>query len=262
QLQIAPIELAPLPWELITIGLSKPWSPALRADYALARVSRGGRPAPPAAVAGPPHLLAGPASGEEIQPHALEAAVAEEVRAGRVELRLMRDATPAMLERALMTSSTHLLHIAAPVELAAPSARAEQSDLIRRATPRLMFRRTPDGRRNGIDTIELTELLAHAADLRLVTLVGPQGDASTVPLALSTPAELLAAEVRATIAFGGPLPARFSACFAAACYSRLAAGDPVDLAATAGRRALAGTSGGRNPDVGRAGWGLVQLRLA
>ena len=44
QLQIAPTELIPLPWELITIGLAQPWSPALRADYALARVGRGGQP--------------------------------------------------------------------------------------------------------------------------------------------------------------------------------------------------------------------------
>src|SRR5215212_6053585 len=183
QLQIAPTELVPLPWELITIGLSQPWSPALRADYALVRVSRGAQPMPPAAIAGPLHILAIAAPGEEQQLAALEQALSDDLRAGRIELRLMRDATPATLERALMLGSTHVLHIAAPV-----------------------------------------------ADLRLITLAGSQGDASAVGAALPALAGLLAAAVPATIAMGGPLPARSSAGFAAACYSRLAAGEPVDLA--------------------------------
>ncbi len=248
QLQIAPTELAPLPWELLTIGLSQPWSPALRADYALARVSRGGQPMPPAAIAGPLHILAVAAPGEEQQLAALEQALSDDLRAGRIELRLMRQATPATLERALMMDSTHVLHIAAPVELSAtPSTRAGQSSVMRRSMPRLLLQR-------GIDIFELTELLANAADLRLVTLAGPQGNANAVGAALPALAGLLAAALPATIALGGPLPAPSSACFAAACYSRLAAGDPVDLATATGRRALADTNGGH-------GWGLAQLRL-
>lgn len=249
QLQIAPTELVPLPWELITIGLSQPWSPALRADYALVRVSRGAQPMPPAAIAGPLHILAIAAPGEEQQLATLEQALSDDLRAGRIELRLVRDATAATLERALMLGSTHVLHIAAPVALAAtPATRADQSGSMRRGTPRLLFQR-------GIDIFQLTELLAHAADLRLVTLTGPQGDASAVGAALPALAGLLSAALPATIALGGPLSARSSAGFAATCYSRLAAGDPVDLAAAAGRRALADTPGGQ-------GWGLAQLRLA
>jgi len=248
QLHVAPAELAPLPWELITIGLSKPWSPALRADYALVRVNRGGRHAPPAAIAGPLHILAVAAPGEAQQLDALELALADVVRAGRIELRLMRETTPATLEHALMTSSTHILHIAAPVELGASAG-------MRRGTPQLMLRRS-------IDAFGLIELLAHVDDLRLVTLAGPKGDAGAVQVGLPALAGLLSAEVLATIAFGGPLPARMSACFAAACYGRLAAGDPVDLAVTAGRCALAETASGRNLDIGTGGWGLAQLRLA
>jgi peptidoglycan/xylan/chitin deacetylase (PgdA/CDA1 family) len=255
QLQVAPIELAPLPWELITIGLSNPWSPALRAEYALSRASRGGHPAPPAAVAGPLQILAVAAPGEELQLNALQSALAEEVRAGRIDLHLMREATPATIERALMTNSPHVLHIAAPVGLAAPAAPDDQSGGMRRGAPRLLLRR-------AIDAFELTDLLAHAADLRLITLAGPQGDGRIVQMAPPALAGLLAAEVPATIAFGGPLPARLSASFAAACYSRLAAGDPVDLAATAGRRALAGIGDERAADAGRGGWGLAQLWLA
>jgi peptidoglycan/xylan/chitin deacetylase (PgdA/CDA1 family) len=254
QLQIAPTELAPLPWELITVGLSSPWSPALRADYALARASRG-QPAPPAVLAGPLQVLAVATYGEELQLDALADALADQVRAGRIELRLMREATPATLERALMTGSTHVLYIAAPVEMAAAPARAGQISGMRRGTPRLMLRRNPDAWKAGLDAFELIELLANAPDVRLVTLAGPQGHASEVQAALPALAGLLAAEMPATLAFGGPLPARWSACFAAACFSRLAAGDPIDLAATAGRRALADSSGGR-------GWGLAQLRLA
>jgi len=249
QLQIAPTELVPLPWELITIGLAQPWSPALRADYALARVSRGAQPMPPAAIVGPLHILAIAAPGEEPQLAALEQALSDELRAGRIELRLMRDVTPATLERALMLGTTHVLHIAAPVALAAaPATNANQSAGMRRGTPRLLFQR-------GIDIFQLTEMLAHAADLRLVTLAGPQGDASAVGVALPALAGLLSAVLPATIALGGPLSARSSASFAAACYSRLAAGDPADLAAAAGRRALADTHD-------RQSWGLAQLRLA
>ena len=236
QLKITPPELAPLPWELITVGLSRPWSPGLRDEFALVRVSRAARPVPPAAVAGPLHVLAVAAPGEELQLDALELALADEVRAGRIELRLLRDATPASLERALMTSTVHVLHCAAAVAMT------------ERGTPRLMLRR-------GLDTFGLTELLADADGLRLVTLAGPQGDASGVGVALPALAARLAANLPATIAFGGPLPARLSARFAAACYGSLAGGAPVDLAATAGRRALAETSGGR-------GWGLMQLLLA
>src|SRR5262245_10135164 len=119
QLHIAPTELVPLPWELITIGVSSPWSPALRADYALSRVSRGGRPPPPAALAGPLQILAVAAPGEELQLGELQAELAEDVRAGRIDLHLMREATQVTLERALMTSPPHILHIAAPVELTA-----------------------------------------------------------------------------------------------------------------------------------------------
>jgi peptidoglycan-N-acetylglucosamine deacetylase len=254
QLQVAPVELTPLPWELVTIGVSKPWSPALRADYALARVSRGVRPVRPAAVAGPLQILAVAAPGEEQQLDALEIALADHVRAGRIELRLMRDATPATMEHALMTSSTHILHIASPAELTIPATQTGSSGALRRGTPRLMLRR-------GIDAFGLTELLAHVDDLRLVTLAGPQGNTGAVQVALPALAGLLAAEVPATITFGGPLPARMSACFAAACYGRLAAGDPIDLAATSARRALADFEGRQASGQDRGGWGLAQLRL-
>jgi peptidoglycan/xylan/chitin deacetylase (PgdA/CDA1 family) len=236
QLQIAPPELAPLPWELMTIGLARPWSPALHDDYALVRVSRGARAAAPAAVIGPLCILAVAAPGEELQLDALEVALAGEVRAGRVELRLLRDATPATLEGALLSEPVHVLHCAAAVALS------------ERGAPRLMLRR-------GMETFDLLDLLGGAGDLRLVTLAGPQGDAGRVGMALPALASLLAADLPATLAFGGPLPARLSARFAAACYAELAAGSPVDLAAAAGRRALAETAGGR-------GWGLAQLRLA
>jgi hypothetical protein len=192
--------------------------------------------------------LAVAAPGEEQQLAALEQALSADLRAGRIELRLMRNATPATLEQALMIGSTHVLHIAAPVELAAtPANRADPNGGMRRGTPRLLLQR-------GIDIFQLTELLANAADLRLITLAGTQGDSRAVGAALPALAGLLSAALPATITLGGLLPARSSAGFAAACYSRLAAGDPVDLAVVAGRRALADTSADGD-------WGLAQLRL-
>jgi peptidoglycan/xylan/chitin deacetylase (PgdA/CDA1 family) len=234
QLQIAAPELAALPWELVTVGLSKPWSPALRDDYGLVRLSRSVRPVPPASVAGPLCVLAVAAPGEDLQLDTLEIALGT-ARAGRVQLRVLRDATPAALERALLDGPVHVLHLAAPVVLG------------ERGSPRLQLRRS-------VEALDLVDMLAQAAQLRLVTLAGAQGDGGTVGGGLPALATvLLAADRPATIVFGGPVPARLAARFALACYARLAAGAPVDQAVTTGRRALA-ESGGR-------GWGLAQLRL-
>ena len=237
QLQIAPPELAALPWEWLAVGGERPWLPALRGEYALARVSRSLPPVPPLRVAGPLQVLALAAPGEELQLAALQEALQEAVRAGALELRLVGDATPAALERALAARPVHVLHCAAPV------ARTE------RGAPRLLLRR-------GLDLFDLAGLLADAAKLRLVTLAGPQGDGRALHAALPiVSAALLTPRLPAAIAFGGALPARLSARFAATCYAALAAGQPVDLAVTAGRRALAELGDGR-------GWGMPQLRMA
>lgn len=237
QFQIAPPELAVLPWEWLSVGGERPWVPALRGEYALARVSRSLTPLPPLRVAGPLQVLALAAPGEELQLAALQEALAEPVRAGAIELRMVGDATPAALERALAQRPVHVLHCAAPV------ARTE------RGAPRLLLRR-------GLDLFDLAGLLADASRLRLVTLAGPQGDAMALYAALPiVSAALLAPHLPAAIAFGGPLPARLSAHFAATCYAALAAGQPVDLAVTAGRCALAEFGDGR-------GWGMPQLRMA
>ncbi|MBK9714230.1 MAG: polysaccharide deacetylase family protein [Kouleothrix sp.] len=236
QLQISPTELAALPWEWVTVGVTRAWSPALRDDYALVRVGRGPRPAAPTPLAGPLCILAIGAANEALQLSALETALDDAARAGRVELRVLRDPAPAAIERALMDGPVHILHCAAPVALT------------ERGAPRLLLRREGE-------PLDLSGLLADARGLRLVTLAGPQGDASSIGVAAPTLATtLLSAELPATIAFCGALPARLSARFAAACYGQLAAGLPVDLAVTAGRRALVEDGAGR-------GWGMAQLRL-
>lgn len=237
QLQIAPPELATLPWEWLTMGETRPWTPALRDDYALARISRGVPATAPLTVAGPLRVLAVAAPGEELQLAALEAALAEAVRAGTVELQLVNDATPATLEHGLAAGPVHILHCAAPVAYTT------------RGAPHLLLRR-------GMDLFGLAGLLADAKQLRLVTLTGPQGDAQLLNPTLPTLATaLLSPTLPATIAFGGTLPARLAARFAAQCYLALAANQPIDLAVTAGRRALAEFEEGR-------GWGMPQLRIA
>jgi len=237
QLKIGPPELALLPWEYITVGVARPWSPALRDEYALVRVSRGMQPAPPLPAVRPLRVLAIAAPGEALQLRVLAAALAEPIRAGVLELRLIHDATPATLERGLLDGPVDILHCAAPI------GRTE------RGAPRLLLGR-------GMDLFDLVEILADARSLRLVTLTGPQGDASTIGAELpALAATLLTPELPAAIAFGSALPARQAARFAAACYASLAAGQPIDLAATAGRRALAALGAGR-------GWGAPQLWLA
>jgi peptidoglycan/xylan/chitin deacetylase (PgdA/CDA1 family) len=237
QLQIAPPELALLPWEWVTVGGERPWSPALRDEYALVRASRGAAATQPPVVDGPLRVLAAAAPGEELQLQALAAALSEPIRAGLIELRIADDATPATLERGLLGAPTHILHCAAPI------GRTE------RGAPRLLLRR-------GMDLFDLAGLLADARSLRLVTLTGPQGDASVQSGAQPLlAASLVTPELPATVALGSALPARQSAQFAAACYASLAAGRPIDLAVTAGRRALADLGDGRS-------WGAPQLRLA
>ena len=236
QLQIAPPELAALPWELVTVGLTKPWSPALRDEYALVRLSRVARPTAPVPLAGPLRILAVAVPGEELQLDALETALAGAVRAGAIALRALRNASPAALDRALMAEEIHILHVAAPVALD------------ERGAPHLLLRR-------GLRAADLTDLLAEAAALRLVMLAGPQGDGGVADMAAPALATaLLAADLPATIVLGGALPAREAATFAAACYRDLAGGTPVDLAVTAGRRAVS--------DTAMAIWGLAQLRMA
>ncbi|HEY3228781.1 MAG TPA: polysaccharide deacetylase family protein, partial [Roseiflexaceae bacterium] len=236
QLQIAAPELAALPWEWITLGVARPWSPALRDDYALVRVGRRAQAAPPADVAGALRVLAVASSSEELQLETLHTALSPSVHAGRIELRLLRDVTPQALEMALASDTPHILHCATPIGFTA------------NGVPQLMIGR-------GFAAFDLAALAAESPSLRLVALAGPQGDGSVVSAAaplLATP--LVSDDLPATIAFGGPLPALLIARFAAACYSRLAEGAPVDLAVTAGRRALAEHDGGR-------GWGFPQLRL-
>jgi peptidoglycan/xylan/chitin deacetylase (PgdA/CDA1 family) len=236
QLRITAPELAFLPWEWLMIGADAAWSPALRRDHTLVRVGHSARSGPPVALAGPLRVLAVAAAGEELQLEALEAALKPAMQAGRIDLRLLPDVTPDTLDAALAHSAVHVLHCAAPVRLLA------------RGRPRLMIGR-------GIDSFDLLEMLVRLPRLRLVTLAGPQGDASTLsaaqPLLAMT---LLGDALPATITFGGPLPALLAARFCAACYGRLARGAPADLAVTAGRQALAEHADGR-------GWGLAQLHI-
>jgi peptidoglycan/xylan/chitin deacetylase (PgdA/CDA1 family) len=236
QLQIAAPELAMLPWEWITIGAAPAWSPALRDDYALVRVGRR-VPAPaPVALGGALRVLAIASAGEELQLEALYAALTPAIHNGQIELRLLRDTTPQALELALGSATPHVLHCAAPIGFAANGA------------PLLLLGR-------GLAAFDLAALAAEARELRLVTLAGPQGDGAAVTAAPPLMAALLVGEeLPAAIALGGPLPAPLTARFAAACYARLAEGAPIDLAVTAGRKALSEHTNSR-------GWGFPQLRL-
>ncbi len=235
QLQIAPPEVAALPWEWLSLGASTPWRPAIRDDYALVRVSRRNGQAAPLPVTGPLRVLVAAARGEEPQADALEAALADELPAAALEIAVVRNATPQSLESALRRFRPHILHLAAP---------AAQTT---RGVPRLLLGA-------GLEAYDLMAMLEGAPEVRLIVLAGSLGDTgratNTIPLLATA---LLSETVPATIAFAGGLPPRPAARFAAACYRALAAGAPVDLAVTAGRRALA---------EGERGWGLPQLRLA
>lgn len=232
QLQLAPPEVAAIQWEWLSLGSSHVWRPAIRDDYALVRVSRRSAPFEPAAVAGPLRLLLVASRSEEELVEAIELALAGEHEAGKLAVTAVRGATPEKLELALRRARPHIVHLCAPAS----------------ATGRGGVRLHLGA---GIEAFDLADLLADEPDLRLVTLSGPARAADPAGALPALATTLLGEVVPATIALGGLGP-RAAAGFAGECYRQIAAGEPVDLAVTAGRRALA--------DEER-GWGLPQLRL-
>lgn len=227
QLQVAPPELAALPWEWLSLGKTEPWRPAIRDDYALVRVGRPGPRRPTLTVSGPLRLLIVCAPGCEPAAAHLGHALAEPVRAGLITADLLSDATPEELTRALDEEPCHLLHIVAPADLV-------------RGEPRLRLGRS-------MDAPGLIGLLGDHPGLRLVTFAaaGPAQPATALAAALHDGTGL------ACLALGG-LDKAQAANFCAACYAGIAAGDPADLAATDGRLALANADGP---------WGLPQIYL-
>jgi peptidoglycan/xylan/chitin deacetylase (PgdA/CDA1 family) len=235
RLQINAPELAALPWEYLSLGSANVWTPALRADYALVRAGRRVQPPPPLSLREPLRVLAVASPGNAHCLDALERALASGIRAGRIDLRILPDADPATLRRALADAMPHVLHLAARVVLA-PDQRLEL-DVSRM-----------------LDAGDLIDLLTGAADLRLVTLTGGEGDGRMLDIAPVLCAALLIDErLPATIAFSVPASANEAARFAALCYDQLAMEAPVDRAVTVGRAALA-----RIGDL----WGAPVLRVA
>jgi peptidoglycan/xylan/chitin deacetylase (PgdA/CDA1 family) len=235
QLQIAVPEVAALPWEWLSIGASRPWVPALRDDYTLVRVGRQARPAAPISVTGPLRILAVGGAGQRAQLDALEDTMTDLVRDRRVVLRLLPDTDQDEIERMLSREQFHVLHCAVPAELTADE--------------RLVLRL---GR--GIEGFDLADLLAEHPTLRLVMLMGGEGDGSE--LSAVTPlmgAVLMGNHVPAAVTLASSLSADAAAAFAAVCYDDLAAGDPLDLAVTSARRMLAESEPGA--------WGMPQLRM-
>lgn len=230
QLQIAPPEVAAAPWEWLTLGSTTLWQPAVRDDYPLVRVGWRVRPTPAVGVDGPLRMLIVAASGMDPAVAALGHALAEAVHAEALVVDLLRDATPDDVYEALAEEPCHLLHLIAPV---AVSPRGE---------PALTFGR-------NLDAAALADMLGNQPGLRLISIADPAGDEDSVARLAHAVHE--AAE-RATIALGG-LDAAQAARFCGPCYTALAAGDPVDLAVTDGRAALAAAD---------AAWGAPQLRIA
>ncbi len=235
QLQIGVPELAALPWEWMAIGSGKPWVPALREEYTLVRIGRQAVPAAPIVVPGPLRILAAGGAEQQAQLDAISAALRPIAREGLVAIDTLPNATLRSLSRALASKQYHILHLAAPVAL------------------------TDDERLvldlgQQIDSFDFADLLSDHPTLRLVLLAGDQGSGQSLcsaPALLG--AVLMAESLPAAIAYSSPLAADVAAHFAANVYSELADGAPLDLAVTAGRRALI--------EVGAIAWGGPQLRI-
>lgn len=234
QLQISLPEVAALPWEWLTIGAAKPWIPALRDDYTLVRIGRKTTPPAPISVVGPLRVLAIGGPGQREQLAALRQALADAIHERRISLRVLPDTDLEEIERTLAREQFHILHCACELRLTLDQG-------IDMALGR------------GIEGFDLADVIAEHPTLRLVTLTGQDRDhASMSAIPLMMGAILMQDQIPAAIPIAGPLDADAAALFAATCYSELAAGEALDLALTAGRRALA--------DSQSTGWGLVQLR--
>lgn len=233
QLQVSPPELATLPWEWLSLGSQTAWQPALREDYALVRVGQRTRSLPTLSVSGPLRVLIACAPGCDRDAITFGTALADEVRAGRMVVDLLRDADPITLGEALDEEPCHILHIIAPASIAT------------RETSSSGFFRLRLGR--GVDPAGLTGLLEERAGLRLVSLGGPTPEDTQALTGLATAVHERSGMTM--ISLGG-LDAEQAAIFAGACFGALAMGSPADLAVTHGRTALA--------DAG-APWGLPQI---
>ncbi len=230
RLSIAAPELTTVPWEWVTLrGREQSWQPAIRDDYALVRVSaQPPRPLPPRRVSGPLRVLIAVARGHDAAADALGLSLAETVRNGGLVVDRLREATVDDIVAELAAEPRHILHLIGDLEQPP------------RQSPRLRMSSAVTGR-------ELAELLLQIDDLRLLTIAG--GPASACA---TLAAELHERDGRAVAALPG-LSISAQASWSAACYRALADGEPVDLAMTAGRSALAAL---------RETWGGPQLYLA
>ncbi len=235
RLQIAAPELAALPWEWMTLGADDRWQPALRDEYTIVRGGRRVGLATPLRLDGSLRVLVVAGRGQEAQLEALEDACAPLIRAGKLDLRLLERASLESIRRELAEDAPHIVQIAA-------AAAVSDADTLEVAIGR------------GTDAFDIAELLDSYRETRMVLISGASGAGDALaagPGLLS--ALLLSAQRPAVVALGGPLPAVASAAFAAAVYGQLVRGAAVDVAVTAGRRALA---------TRQDAWGLAQVRVA
>jgi len=230
RLEIEAPELVVLPWEWLSLSRGdQHWQPAIRDDYTLVRVSaRSPRPLPPRRVAGPLRLLIAVARGYEAVADALGEALVELVRSGRFIVDRLREATADEIVAELAAEPRHILYLIGEFEQ--PPRQSARMRLGRAVTAG-----------------ELAELLVGIEDLRLLTVAG-----SPFSVCTSFASGLHEHDGRAVVVLpelGAAAQARWSV----ACYQALASGEPVDLAVTLGRAALAGA---------QEAWGAPQLYLA
>ncbi|MDW8405542.1 polysaccharide deacetylase [Chloroflexus sp.] len=230
RLEVAAPELAALPWEWLALSSGEQrWQPAIRDDYPLVRISaRALRPLPPRRVSGPLRMLIAVARGQEAVADALGEALIEPVRAGRLVVDRLRDATADEVVAELAAEPRHILHIIGDLEQPP------------RQAPRIRLGR-------AVSAGELAELLLGIDELRLLAVSG-----APLETCIAFAAALHEADGRAVAALPA-LSAAAQARWSAACYQALAAGEPVDIAMTMGRAALA---------QAHEPWGAPQLYLA
>ncbi len=234
QLQINKPEIAALPWEWITIGAAKPWIPALRDDYTLVRIGRQNTPPARIAVTGPLRILAIGGPGQRNQLTSLRDALSDAIRERRITLRVLPETDLEEVERVLSREQFHIVHCVSNLTLSDEGIDVALG--------------------SGTTGFDLADVLNSHSTLRLLTLTGQHGTSDSltaIPLMLG--AISMSDNIPAALALAGPLDHESTALFSAMCYSEIAAGEPLDMAVSAGRRALAESQ--------QSHWGLAQLRM-
>lgn len=249
RLRLEAPELAALPWEYLHDPVEDQF-PAVSGETALLRFIPLRLPARPTAVTPPLRVLvvisnpAGvPALDVAREQAIISEALAEPVKSGLMELHFVERAVVAEINQAMRTVQPHIFHFIGHGHFDGDRASVVLED--------------EDGQAKLIDELLFREFFAGCKETRLAFLNACQSatTSSSRPLAGLAP-NLLQRNLSAVIAMQYPITDSAALVFSREFYRGLAAGRPVDVAASEARKGIFMELGTDEPD-----WGIPVLFL-